>query len=174
MYFIKYHPLKEQLRDRCLTDREAFPYYFLFCAFSILSAVVPQKDISMFNKWDAVFGCIMFIVNLGGLLYCYSCNGGKTGYDFIQKSIVLGWVVVIRCFLVFILITIVFHIIRRLAGLPSFFGSGTTSPLGVAILNASVIVFYERLGRHLKDTNNKSANQASEAIAPQGGAQPQR
>ena len=29
MYFVRYQPLKEKLRERSLTDQEAFPYLVL-------------------------------------------------------------------------------------------------------------------------------------------------
>lgn len=165
MYFVKYHPLKEQLCNRCLPDREALPYYVLVCALTAIASSFPHFGV--FNKWDAVSGLIAFCVTLGGAIYTYTCNGGREGFDFIQKSIVLGWVVLFRCLLAFFPIAIALYIIGNFTGLVS----DATSPFEVAIVNAFGIVFYQRLGHHLRDMNGRSANHRLEFTGnPQGGS----
>ena len=107
MYFTKYHPLKEKLRDRSVSDREALPYFLIFLALTALVTVFPMFE--SFNEWDFVSGVLSVILAVGGVIYAYKCNGGKEGFDLIQKYVVLGWVVVIRCLLVFVVCLYLYH-----------------------------------------------------------------
>jgi len=52
VHFIKYHPLKERLRDPTLTEREALPYYVMLCvAAAFLGAFQYTKVLGLsFNQ----------------------------------------------------------------------------------------------------------------------------
>lgn len=151
MYFTKYHPLKEKLRDRSVSDREALPYFLIFLALTALVTVFPMFE--SFNEWDFVSGVLSVILAVGGVIYAYKCNGGKEGFDLIQKYVVLGWVVVIRCLLVFIPLLIVAYIFGELLGITTE-GTGVFDIILVTVFE---IFLYQRIGRHIRDTiENKS------------------
>lgn len=92
MYFVRYHSLKEKLRSRALSDREALPYLVLLIALVALIGGVPIVE--GFNEFDAISVCLSVIFAIGGTCYVYQQNGGKEGFDLIQKYVVLGWVVI--------------------------------------------------------------------------------
>ena len=146
LYLIRYDPLKKLLRERTLTDREALPYFILFGALLALATSLPR--IKAFNLWDALDGLAIISITILGTLYCYKQNGGSFGYDFIQKFIVLGWIVVFRCLLVFIPACVIIYICG------AFFGvvGDKTTWLDFLVMTAFQIIYYQRLGRHLEDT----------------------
>lgn len=102
-----------------------------------------------YNYWDNIGSFISALITLVGIFYAYQKNDGKDGYDFIHKYIVLGWVVLVRFTLCFIPIFILLIIIGVSSGLHS---SKATGPYMVIIISLSQIVFYQRLGKHIRDT----------------------
>lgn len=100
MYFFRYQPLKEKLKSRTLTDREALPYLVLFSG--IASAVYLLPPVEEFNAWDWIGGGTSVVLAVAGVIYTYVQNGGRQGFDLIQKFVVIGWVVGVRCILAFI------------------------------------------------------------------------
>ena len=146
MYFIRYNPLKEKLRNRSLSDREALPYFALLSALTAFMGAIPAEA---YNEWDYLSVVLSVIFAIGGVIYAYKCNGAKDGSDLILKYIVLGWVVVIRCSLVFIPAIIVYYMIAHTLGLVS----DSTGILDVVIIAIFEIVLYQRIGRHIRDTH---------------------
>lgn len=146
MYFIQYHPLKEKLKERTLSESEALPYWILFNVLMTLGFVVPTAG--EFNVWDATDGVVSLLFTICGIFHVYAQNGGASGFSLIQKSIVLGWVVSIRCLLVFIPSMIVFYIFAGILGLVS----EDTNLLNVFVSAAFYIIYFQRLGEHIKDT----------------------
>ena len=74
MYFVRYPPLKEKLRERSLSDREALPYLVVY--FAIFSAL-GVLSVGEFNEFDIVSGVLSVIFAIGGVLYSYERNGGN-------------------------------------------------------------------------------------------------
>lgn len=146
MYFVQYHPLKEKLKERTLSESEAFPYWILFNVLVVLGFSVHTAG--DFNAWDAIEGVMSLLFTICGIYHVYSQNGGASGFDFIQKVVVLGWVVSIRCLLVFIPSMIVFYIFAGILGLVS----ENTNLLDVLVMAAFYIIYYQRLGEHIQDT----------------------
>jgi len=107
------------------------------------------------NKWKIIEAIINVIISIVGLIYVYHRNGGSSGYDIIHKYVVLGWVVVIRYFIVIILIGIIFYLIA------GYFGksSNETTLLDIVFIAVASAIYYERLGRHIADTNIKNSEQ---------------
>ena len=157
MYFVRYHPLKDRLRNRSVSDREALPYLVIFAALTALVGAFPMFE--GFNDWDLVSGLLSVAFAVGGVIYAYKSNGGKEGFDLIQKYVVLGWVVVIRCLLVFVPLAIVAYIAGEALGLVSD-QTGFFDVLLIAILE---IVLYGRIGRHVRDTRTPNSEQG---VAP--------
>jgi hypothetical protein len=150
MYFIKYHPIKRQLRERSLTDREGLPYYLIFMAASAFATTLPV-DVSQ-NQDVYLSALLMFITTIVGVIYCYSMNGGKNGYDFIQKSIVLGFIVFVRCVLPFIAIFVLFYLLKGVLEGVLGYSVGTQS-LTTHLFNILIEAFYYwRLGKHIQET----------------------
>ena len=151
MYFIKLYPLKEKLRERSVSDREALPYLIIFGVLTTLAVYLPAQE--NYNNWDAFNVVLSLILTIGGTLYAYFENGGNDGFDFIQKYVVLGWVVFVRFFLGSFPIFLLLIYIGISSGLHS---SEATSPYGVLIAFLWEVIFYQRLGRHIKDTTKTS------------------
>jgi len=168
MNFIKYNPLKEQLRNRTMSDRDALPYYIVQIAFmSLFLFPIPYEHTYSFGY---VFSSIVVTaVTIAGILYCYVKNGGRTGYDFIQKTIVLGWVVVVRVFLLFFYCLFIFImtygvILHRLKIKPVHH----SCPLWIGTIVTVVIaaIYFQRLGRHIKDTQKEPGDPAGSGYRP--------
>jgi hypothetical protein len=156
MYFIKYDQLKEQLRDRNMTDREALPYLILFLAFP--SLLYSLTMVNGYNHWDKISEFISFVTAIGGILYAYNKNGGSKGYDLIQKYIVLGWVVFVRVFLACIPAFLFLYIIGDMFDLARW---DSTGPYEVVIVFVVEVIVYQRTGRHIRDTNGKNSEPAA-------------
>ena len=77
MYWISYQPLKERLKKRSVSDREALPYLLLLSALEAISLSVPAS--TEMNKWDIIEAMLYVIVTIIGVIYIYRKNGGKTG-----------------------------------------------------------------------------------------------
>jgi len=147
MYFIKIKPLKEQLINRSMSDREALPYYLLFCACISVAGWVtmpPQTaDWHMINNWAGL------LIILGGTIFTFNKNGGKKGYDFIQKSIVLGWVITVRLVPLFLCGIVGVVLFKQSRGLPD----NQTTGIDVVFVVVFMIIYYQRLGKHIQETN---------------------
>ena len=149
MNFISYQPLKEQLRSRTFTDRQALPYFILFC---VLSVPVPTSVTA--NSLDRVLtGCWVLITALG-LLYAYRKNGGSDGVDFIKKFIALGWIALVRWTLVFIPLSVIVMIaVGHFGGpLDESVKAEATEWFHLIAPCIFMIVLFQRIGWHIKDT----------------------
>lgn len=152
MYFVRYHTLKERLREGSLSDREALPYFLLFFAGLTVVHVVPTGE--EFNEFDMVSGGLSVIFAIGGVLYAYEQNGRKKGFDLIQKFIVLGWVVSFRFLLVFLAGGIILFIVWAALGIGETTETIATSGFDVLVVALVELIFYQRIGRHIRDTRN--------------------
>jgi len=147
MYFLKLNPIKEKLRSRTVSDREALPYLIAFAVIAVLFTALPL--VTNFNKWDFISTVVSLILGVSGIIYAYKCNGGKEGFDLIQKYTILGWVVVIRCLLFFIIPTTIAALtIGEFLGITTE-DTGLFDIIMIAILE---IFLYQRIGRHIRDT----------------------
>lgn len=146
MYFIQYNPLKEKLRSRTLSEREALPYILVYSALVALAGTLPMTQ--EFNTWDWASCVLSLGTTIAGVLYAYAKNGKNAGFDFIQKFIVLGWVVSFRCLLVFIPLAVILY------GAAYFWDQATeeTGWLDVAFVFCFELVVYQRIGKHIGDT----------------------
>jgi len=141
-----------------MTDREALPYYVLFVATITVIASLPWEQ--SLNLWDIALACVAAAVTIIGTIYCYTKNGGKAGYDFIQKAIVLGWVVFFRCILPLLIFTMVIYAVASLFGI----SAEPTSWINVLVVAILEAVYYQRLGRHLQDTSASKGSQSANSL----------
>lgn len=147
MYWTRYQPLKERLKSRAVSDREALPYLLLFSALEAVVLSIPA--VSEMNMWNVVETVSGGIVALIGVFHVYRKNGGKAGYDIVHKFVVLGWVVGVR----FLLVALpVGGLIYGVANHYGFSGSETT-PFDVVFFSIVSLAYYERLGRHIAETH---------------------
>ena len=147
MYLIKYETLKEKLRARTLSEREALPYFLLQ---TVLVTLLGAFNImTPFNTWDSISALLSVSICLGGIIYAYDQNGGASGFDFIQKFIVLSWVVAIRLLLIVVPLGFVIYVIGDLQGIVSL---DETNLFDVVIQATIEICFFQRVSRHIRDT----------------------
>ena len=153
MYFVRYKTLKEELTTHSLTDREALPYLI---ATSVIAILVITLTHERESDWEWLFKLTEVSLAVFGTLYCFRNNGGKEGHDFILKFLVLGWITLCRCVLLFIPITFLY-----VYGLDFLYAEYTFTTvdfiineelvdLGIFLIFTSI--FYLHLGKHLRDT----------------------
>ncbi len=158
MYFFKIEPLKQKLRDGTLTEREALPYYLLMLA---LMGLVPLPEEHVIHV-PYVHQLFTTALSLLGLIYAFDQNGGRAGSNFLQKAILLGWVLGLR------LIVCLFAIMFVAAGVFVFMEVPTEpNPQVVLVVECVFLfVFYLWLGKHLKDTHHVANPQPILGIPP--------
>ena len=101
---------------------------------------------------------------IGGIVYAYHQNGGRTGNDLIQKCVILGWVVSFRFMLIAVPAMIVLMIVGNLMGLVSSDSTGPFDVLGVFVFE---VILYQRIGRHIRDTRNMNSEPTPHCAAQQ-------
>ena len=151
MYFIKYDPLKERLRNRAVTDSEALPYLVVFVALIALVGSLPMT--AGYNLWDDISAFLSVGIAIGGIFYVYHENGGSRGYDLIQKYVVLGWVVIVRFLLACIPVVFILYTLGHMFDL---IHSDSSGPYDTAIICLAQAILWQRIGRHVRDTHNIS------------------
>ncbi|MHB8788941.1 MAG: hypothetical protein ACYDBT_03580 [Desulfobulbaceae bacterium] len=149
MYFIKYLPLKERLRVRSVSDRESLPYLISYVVILSIPGSIPGPP--GYNYWDGTGAILGLIVAIAGILYAYRENGGVSGYDFILKFVLLGWVVFVRFTLASIPVLFFIIYIGVRAGIHS---SKATGPFIVFVIFVLQLIFFQRVGRHIRDTKS--------------------
>lgn len=152
MYFFRYKTPKQQLRERSLTQEQTLPYLIgIGILIGISGIIVPGSITNSYDALNGYAGIILFII---GTCYAYSENGGKSGFDFIQKYIIIGWVVTCRFVLVFIGILLVFGAILLIDG-EDIFEMEDTDLFDVVLDGLISIIYYQRIGRHIRDTTQE-------------------
>ncbi|TAE76898.1 MAG: hypothetical protein EAZ65_03430 [Verrucomicrobia bacterium] len=148
MYFFSYQPLKERLKNRKVCDREALPYLVVFSA---LTAAACLGDFEKSpNGWDYLDASLAIALAIVGVIHAYRQNGGASGFDLIQKYVVLGWVVSLRCLVVLLPCAMLAY---SFAGALELVGEETT---GVDVLISTVFgsLIYYKIGQHIGDTRS--------------------
>ena len=146
MQFFRYNAVKEKLRTRTLTDREALPYLLSMFVFAASAVVFPVPLGS--DQWDRINQGGTILLAILGLLYSYRQNGGAHGHDLALKYIVLGEIAVARCFAVSIPLGIALIWLGTQLGLRD----RTMGWYDTSLWLLFQVVAYQRLGRHIADT----------------------
>jgi hypothetical protein len=146
MHFIRYQPLKEKLKTRSLSDREALPYLIVMVGLFAAGYLFPNTE--TLNTWDWIGGGVSVALSISGVIYAYVRNGGAQGFDLIQKYAVLGWIVTVRCLLTFIPCVVLICIGGEALGVVS----EETNWFDVSVIAAFEVLLYQRIGRHISDT----------------------
>ena len=147
MYFVQYQPLKEKLQSRSLTDREALPYFILLIASTTVGMVFPLTAPDP-NTWDWIGNILSIVFAVGGVFYAYVCNGGRHGFDLVQKYTVIGWIVTVRFLLICLPLLFVLYWILDAGGL----ATEETNGFDTFLYGTFEVVFYWRIGRNIADT----------------------
>ena len=159
MYFVKYQPLKRKLKERSLSDREAVVYLVVYTFFLVVPAGIPPETMDECNDcelmaWDyAVISLVNAGIAIAGIYYIYDANGGKSGFDLIQKYFVLGWVVGIRCLIVFLPVGVA-TLVASAEVLGNEWEDRTQNRIHYFLTFLLFVVYFQRLGRHIRDTRN--------------------
>lgn len=148
MFFVHYHPLKEKLRDRTLSDAEALPY---FIGSSILG-LLPAGGIE--NIWDFSALVVTIVLTIMGLRWAYKANGGAKGFDIIQKTVVLFWILGFRV-LLFCIIPLACFAIGISIAMPEETTPEKTGIAEVIVFAIIQIIIWKRLAKHISDTVKK-------------------
>lgn len=156
MYFIRYSSLKERLKNRSIDDREALPYLILFCVLEAIATALPGSDYK--NRWDYISTGVTLLITIWGVIYAYQRNGGRNGYDLIHKFVILGWVVAVRYL---IGVVPIFIAVFALAWHYDFVGDESTL-FAIILFSVLEIIFYQRIGRHIADTNKNPNEQVTQ------------
>ncbi len=159
MYWFRYQPLKDRLSKRLVSDREALPYLLFFSGLEALALSLPAS--SEMNRWDIVETVLYVFIAIAGVSYVYRRNGGSKGYDIIQKFVVLGWVVAMRYLMVALPVGVLVYIAAYYYGV----SGDQTTLFDVIFFNVISAFYYERLGRHISDTNERNGEQGITAEA---------
>lgn len=167
MYFVKYQPLKRKLRERTLNDREAVVYlivysFLLVLGFGMATGTTDECSNADLAAWDyEVFSLVFACIPIAGIYYVYVANGGKTGFDLIQKYYVLGWVVGIRFLVVFLPLSLATILVSA-----QVFGNGCEDRVQYypqyILSTLGSVVYFQRLGRHIRDTRNPAIESGSD------------
>ena len=108
-----------------------------------------------------VSGVLSIIFAIGGVLYAYEQNGRKEGSDLVQKFIVLGWIVCFRFILVCLAGFIVLLIVWAVLGIEETTETIETGGFDVLVVALVELIFYQRIGRHIRDTRNIAYEQGA-------------
>ena len=110
MYFWKIDKLSEELISSELTEAESFKYLMANAVLVALAAIQYEAP----NEYDTWAGIAGFFITIFGLWFIYKCNGGKNGRQIMQRYLSVGFVVLIRLVVLFMLpATIALHVISE-------------------------------------------------------------
>lgn len=155
MHFVQYQPLKDQLKSRTLTERQSLPYLVAWsCSSALLFGYITWTSATIptcYHLTDFVLDALTIGLAIAGVLYSYSKNGANSGFDFIKKYVVLGWVVSVRCILFLIPLLVIYILGVSVLGETESDTSCTTWA-DVAVFFFVEVAIYQRIGRHIADT----------------------
>jgi hypothetical protein len=157
MYFWNITELKAKLRQARITDREAMPYLVVYSGFTAATVFSPVSDM---NLQDIIAGLSAIVASVLGPIFVYRKNGGAAGSQLLQRFFVLGWIVLIRVLAVFMPIFIVvgIHRVREMIGIAPV---ERTHWFDIAVGATALLVFYSRLGCHVREVASKGATEES-------------
>ena len=112
MYFVQADKLQKNLKNRNLSDEDAFPY-FIFAIILFVPAIACSTILDFTRPELVVYGALFLLLTIIGIYHVYSQNGGAEGFGFIQKFFLLGWVVAFRCLLFYIPMMLFLRVLLR-------------------------------------------------------------
>lgn len=150
MYFWNLKKVEHLLAEKKLSDADMFPYLLVTTFLYTLVLFPISWEV---NKWDIIGHLITIIISLYGIYYIYTKNGWRDSKHFLDRYIVLSWVVGIRWILVFFLpIFIVYLIIVQF----TIWIPDTTLWQDITLYNLLYILFFYLLGQSMERVNSSS------------------
>lgn len=152
--------LKQNLAERRVPEHHGF-IYLLLNGFLILLSGTSFLYSDAPDAWDHVDSGLYLVTFLLGTLYLYARNGGREGQDFLLRFFALTWVFGLR-FVVLLILPVSLIVIPGLYFLqdwlllPEEFPLEDILSLVLGILLE--IVYYWRLGHHLRDVSERAAS----------------
>lgn len=110
MYFWKIKRLKAEMAARPLSERAVLPYLVISMALFSAASFVP---VDYNNLWEVIGGVWSVVLAIFGTIYIYRKNGGASGEHFLQRYFAIGWVVSVRWFVIFIIVSLAVFISIR-------------------------------------------------------------
>ena len=150
MYFYSIRPLKRRLATGPLSEAESLPYLVVFLAASAIASSLPGE---LENVWDWTDAILTVGLAVVGTWILYRANGGADGRDFVQRYIVLGWVVTLCFFTLVLPALFLFAWTGRAAG----FVSETSTVVDVVVSFVIQVSFLVYFGLHLDDLRQLTA-----------------
>lgn len=146
MYFWRIEKLKTSMATAPLTDREVLPY--LIATVILMAAVLGgAQHVPVTSVWDDISSIFGMVIAVIGTIYIYNRNNGEAGQHFLQRYIVIGWVVSLRWLVAFMVIFTILYIILEYYGASAeniALAEFTFDTLASAVL-------YWRIGHHVHD-----------------------
>lgn len=97
MYFISSKLLIKRFQEGSFEDFEVAPY---FVASTMLQSLLIVFSFGSRDPWSIVSGILILIITYAGIMHVRNQNGGTFGNGFINKWFVLGWITLVRTFLI--------------------------------------------------------------------------
>ncbi|MGI8924198.1 MAG: hypothetical protein ACR2HJ_09225 [Fimbriimonadales bacterium] len=154
MYFWNIDKLKEEMAAGPFTDRQLLPYVVTLTALSsaAVTLLVLVGSLTGMNLWDWLSGASSFLLAIVGTLFIYRRNGGPEGKHFLQRILVVGWVVSIRCLVAMVAIM---FLLAVLVWSDETVDTKWYDALLFAVVEA---VAYWRIGYHVRDLATRTAD----------------
>lgn len=136
--------MRDQLRLGPLTQREQFKYAVAVALFAYVNAESPFIGPS---GWNLLVGLGLLLFNGVAIYYVYLCNGGNNGERFLERYLSIGWILMVR---IFVLATLPLLTLWALYTSTSSSDQGIHFSLRVAATVVMQLLFYWLLGRQFR------------------------
>lgn len=156
MQFIDLRKVKEQLRNGDLPAVDVVRYVAGQAALGAVLFVPSPAGKAI--DWDLL---TFPLLGIGGVVYCYRCNGASRGLRFAERYLALSWVVGWRAALAASALVAISAVALALAGQMEWLQQEWV-PTAVSALTFTLIAcIYWRIGTHLHDVHGNSSLDAS-------------
>ena len=147
MYFWDIDKLKANLSAGTLSNHDQFKYLLANMIFGPLLLQASQLKYEQDIDWVISLG-----ITVGGVVYCYKMNKGKTGHHFLARFLSIAFVVSIRLLIFFMPLMFIF-----IAAAFAFdFGGMSSKEIDLFFLIFVClfeIFYYWRVGCHLNEVS---------------------
>jgi hypothetical protein len=150
MYFWRIEKLKTDMAANPLSEREVLPYLILTAVLYSVIIYIPHEIQNVWDGLGAVWSVLLAVV---GTIYIYRQNCGAGGQHFLQRYIVVGWVVGIRWLVFLIPAAFAFYATLATVGIDL----ESTHWYNFLFLAVAEAVTYWRIGHHVKDLAQRAA-----------------
>jgi hypothetical protein len=153
VYFWRIRELKAELVAAPLTDRAVLPYLIANTALWALAIASPPDRPT---GWDVIAGLVSAGAVVLGTLWVFRQNGGESGTHLLGRYTALSWVLGLRLAVLAGPVLLIPSLIR-----------GVDAPIvteshDVLILLGLCVVYYQRLGAHVRDVAVRAASEPTE------------